>query len=165
MKNNKSKKDNNSSLSKRKSNFIPLRQAMDKIFDESFLNTFSLDDWKIPSFDFPKMKMDFPKVDISEKDNKIKIEANVPGIDPENIDIEMGEDWIPISGRIEKEEKEEKKDKYSRYEREEGEFYREFSLPLVNPDKANAVVKDGVLTIIVPKIAGQKKKKISVSKK
>jgi HSP20 family protein len=166
MHNSDKKRNNNSNMVKRDVSFVPLRQVMDEIFDRSFLDTFSLGDWKMPSFDFPKMKMDFPRVDISEKDKEVKIKANVPGINPNNINIQMGEDWISISGRIEKEkEKGKKEDKYYRYEREEGKFFREFSLPVVNPDKAEAIVEDGVLTIKAPKIADKKKKKISVKKK
>jgi len=107
----------------------------------------------------------FPKVDVEETDNEIKVTANIPGINAENIDIEVGDDYLSLSGKIEKENtKEDKKGKIYRYEREYGEFRREFALPArVNKDKIIAKAKNGVLTITLPKSEEEKKKKIKVA--
>jgi HSP20 family protein len=90
--------------------------------------------------------------------------ANVPGIDPEKIDIEVGEDYLSISGRIDKEVKDEDKNgKVYRYEREYGEFRREFSLPArVNKDNIVAKAKNGVLSITLSKSEEERKAKVKV---
>jgi HSP20 family protein len=106
----------------------------------------------------------FPKVDVSETDTEIKVVANVPGIDPEKIDIEVGDDYLSLSGRIEKEVRDEnQKGKVYSYEREYGEFRREFSLPArVNKDGIVAKAKHGVLSITLPKSEDERKTKVKV---
>lgn len=105
----------------------------------------------------------FPKVDVSETDNEIKVVANVPGIDPDKLNIEVGDDYLSLSGKIEKENKDEKDGKVYRYEREYGEFRREFALPArVKADQISAKAKNGVLTITLPKSEEEKKHKVKV---
>lgn len=105
----------------------------------------------------------FPKVDVSETDNEIKVVANVPGIDPDKLNIEVGDDYLSLSGKIEKENKDEKDGKVYRYEREYGEFRREFALPArVKADQISAKAKNGVLTITLPKSEEEKKHKVRV---
>ena len=109
------------------------------------------------------VSMTFPKVDVSETDNEIKVVANVPGIDPEKIDIEVGDDYLSLSGKIEKENKDEKDGKVYRYEREYGEFRREFSLPVrVNKNGIVAKARNGVLSITLPKSEDERKARIKV---
>ncbi len=106
----------------------------------------------------------FPKVDVSETDNEIKVVANVPGIDPDKLDVEVGDDYLSLSGKIEKETKDEdQKGKVYRYEREYGEFRREFALPArVKASAITAKAKNGVLTITLPKSDEEKKHKVRV---
>lgn len=106
----------------------------------------------------------FPKVDVTETDTEIKVVANIPGIDPDKVNVEVGDDYLSLSGKVEKETKDEdKKGKVYRYEREYGEFRREFTLPSrVDKDKIVARAKNGVLTLTLPKIGDEKRKKISV---
>ncbi|MBU6430882.1 MAG: Hsp20/alpha crystallin family protein [Patescibacteria group bacterium] len=141
-------------------NVVSLRDMMNKMIEESFWDPFDIVSSNLSMM--PEKKMSFPKVDISETEKEIKITANVPGIDSDKIDIDVGDDYISISGRTEKEE-EEKDKKIYRYEREYGEFRREFSLPVkVKKDEVSAKVKNGVLTINLPKIEEEKKSKIKV---
>lgn len=85
--------------------------------------------------------------------------ANIPGIDPKNINVEVGDDYLSLSGKIEKEDRGIKKGKIYRYEREYGEFRREFSLPTrVKKDGIVAKSKNGVLTIMLPKSEEEKKR-------
>lgn len=106
----------------------------------------------------------FPKVDISETDKEIKVVANVPGVDLDKLEIEVENDMLIISGKIEKEE-EQKDEKFYRMERRYGEFMRQFVLPTkVDADKVDAKIKNGVLTIILPKIGKESKKKVKVEK-
>lgn len=106
----------------------------------------------------------FPKVDISETDEAVKVVANVPGVDPDKIEIEVNDDLLTISGAVEKQQ-EEKNEKFYRFERGYGEFRRQFGLPAkVDPNKVSAKVKNGVLTIILPKTEKELNKKIKVEK-
>jgi HSP20 family protein len=106
----------------------------------------------------------FPKVDVSETEDEIKVVANVPGIDPDNINIEVGDDYLSLSGTIDKEGMDQNDEAMIyRYEREYGEFRREFSLPArVNKDKIVAKAKNGVLSITLPKSEEEKKQKVKV---
>lgn len=145
--------------------FMSLRDAVSRLFDESFLDSHfdNFHDFSLPSL-ARKIYPAFPKVDISETDSEIIITANIPGIDPDKINIEANENMLILNGRIEKEE-EEKNKKFYKYEREEGEFRRELSLPSpVKSDEVKAKIKDGVLTIILPKTEETRKKRINIEK-
>ncbi len=105
----------------------------------------------------------FPRIDISETVDEVKVAMEIPGVDPENIDVEVKGDWMRVRGRTER--KIESKEKPYRYERTYGQFSREFTLPArVRDDQAKAVYKDGVLSITLPKIEEDKRKKISIEK-
>jgi HSP20 family protein len=106
----------------------------------------------------------FPKVNISETADALKVVANVPGVDPDKLEIEVDNDILTIAGSVEKED-EEKDEKFYRFERGYGEFRRQFVLPAeVLADNVEAKVKNGVLTIILPKAQKDSKKKIKVEK-
>lgn len=138
---------------------LSLREAMGRLFDESFWDPFEegglLADGRGQTL--------FPKVDISESDREVKVVANVPGIDPEKVSVEVDEDSLTVSGTIE-EEKEDGDARHYRYEREFGEFRRDFLLPSrVDPSKVSAQSRNGVITITLPKVAdGGGKKKVRI---
>jgi len=105
-----------------------------------------------------------PDVDIFEDGNDIVVKAEIPGMKKENIEVNLTDDMITVSGEKKNEEKVEKKD-YYRIERSYGSFTRSFRLPKdVQTDKARATFKDGVLEIRVPKTAEaiSKEKKIPI---
>jgi len=105
----------------------------------------------------------FPKVDVSETDNEITVTANIPGINPDKLNIEVGDDYLSLSGKIEKENRDEKNGKIYRYEREYGEFRREFALPArVKADAITAKAKNGILRITLPKSEEEKKQRVKV---
>lgn len=134
------------------------RDLLNWFFDDGFLATDDLFGSILP------LKAVFPKVDISETDENIKVVANIPGVDPDKIEIEANEDTLTISGSVEK-EKEEEGEKFYKFERGYGEFRRQFSLPArIDQDKITAKVKNGVLTIILPKSEKELKKKVRVEK-
>ncbi len=140
---------------------LSLREAMGKIFDESFWDPF--DDRGL--FSNEGSMNTFPKINVSEGEKEIKVVANIPGVDPEKINIEVDEDSLILSGQIE-EEKESKGEKHYRFEREFGEFYRDILLPAkVNPDNVLAQAKNGVITINLPKsVDKESRKKIEIKK-
>ncbi len=142
-------------------NLLSLREAMNRLFDESIWDPFDQFDSFRPS---AHRVAGFPRVDISEDDQLITVKADVPGIDPDLIDIEVDGDALFISGRSESQAEEKGKEFY-RVERESGQFQRVIYLPArVEADKATAEIKNGVLTISLFKAEGPKKKKIQIKK-
>ncbi len=108
---------------------------------------------------------DVPRVDVSETDTEVKVVANVPGINPEDINIDVQDNWMTISGKSEREVETDKSTRPYRYERFFGEFRREFTLPdRVKEDQVKATCKDGVLTITLPKVEGEKRGKVKTKK-
>ncbi len=103
-----------------------------------------------------------PSVDIKEKEGKIIVDADIPGVEKGDISINIRGDMLEISAE-KKEEKEEKEEGYIRRERTYRKFYRSIPLPAqVDTEKVNATFKNGVLQVEMPKIAGEEVKKIEV---
>jgi len=92
-----------------------------------------------------------PAVDIKEEINKFIIEADIPGVAPEEVDITIGNNVLTIKGERSS-NNEIERDKYKRVERTHGSFYRRFSLPdTADLDNVSANGKNGVLLITIPK--------------
>jgi len=103
-----------------------------------------------------------PAVDIKETKNEFLIHADIPGVDPDDIDVHMEDGMLTIKGDRESETKEEREG-YKRIERQRGSFYRRFSLPdTANADKISAKSKNGVLEITIPKQEKAQARKIEV---
>ena len=104
----------------------------------------------------------WPAIDVAEQDNAIVVRAEVPGCKAEDIDISVFNNKLTISG--EKKLTEEKKEKgYYHVESSYGSFRRELTLPTdVDQKKIEAVCKDGVLSITLPKAAKSKAVKVKV---
>ena len=104
-----------------------------------------------------------PPVDIKETDGSYVFHMDVPGMKPEDLDVELHEGVLSIRGSRTEEKKEEDKG-YVRTERRQGSFARQFRVPSnVQADSLKAEVKDGVLTIEVPKGTEQGARKVTVS--
>lgn len=94
-----------------------------------------------------------PRLDISESDQEIRINADLPGLDEKDIHLSVENNQLTISGE-KKFESEEKDRTYHRVERRYGSFSRRIGLPEnVEVDKIDASFKKGVLMIIIPKPA------------
>lgn len=161
MKINKRKKDDQKSVEAYtpQSGPLSLREAMNRLFDESIWDPFDHFGSLWPSNDEEGF---IPRVDISESEQEVTVTADVPGVDPDKIEIEVDEDSLVVSGESEREEKEEKKSYYC-LEREYGQFRRVISLPArIDPEKVKAQVKDGVLAIKLPKIEESKRRRVKV---
>ncbi len=106
-------------------------------------------------------RIDFPYVNIYEKDDVVTAKAIVPGIKSGDIEIELLDNNLVLQGN----RKSDYEDKpYIRKERSFGEFKKIVKLPYrVDRNKINASLKDGVLTITLPKAEEAKPKKISIS--
>lgn len=104
-----------------------------------------------------------PSVDIKEESGKFVLQADIPGVKPEEIDVSMEDGVLTIKGEKKTEAKTEQKG-YKRVERTYGSFYRRFSLPdTANADAISAKSKHGVLEIVIPKREAVKPKKINVA--
>jgi len=103
-----------------------------------------------------------PDFDIAEGDDHFSVKADLPGIDPKNLDISLAGNVLTIRGE-KREEREEKNGRYYTMEREFGSFSRSFMLPSdVKEDGIEASYKDGVLRVNIPKSERAKQKKIPV---
>jgi len=103
-----------------------------------------------------------PAVDIKEDGQQFLIEADIPGVDPKDIEIHMENAVLTIKGERQSESRQETKD-YKRVERIHGSFYRRFGLPdTADPEKVAASGKNGVLQITIPKRAVAQPRKITV---
>jgi len=122
--------------------------------------TKSLDNkWDVNTSDW------LPNIDVVEEPNQFIIKADIPGVDPKDIKINMEQNILTIEGERESEHKE-KKENFVRYERAKGSFYRRFTLPeAVDADKIRAKSKNGVLEITVPKTNKSISRKIEVEEK
>jgi len=131
------------------------KNRLNRLFDESIFPTHRADDtaglsnWN-------------PVVDIFDQDGNIVITAELPGVDKENVTVDIKERLLTLSGERSG-ESEVKEDNYYRRERVYGRFERSFTLPgNVDSEKITAEFKDGVLKIEVPKPADMSPKQITI---
>jgi HSP20 family protein len=103
-----------------------------------------------------------PAVDIREEKDAIVISAELPGMKPEEVNVSVDGNLLTISGER-KFEHEQKEEGYRRIERSYGSFSRSFTLPdTVAIDRLDAEMKEGVLTIRLPKTEKAQPKRIAV---
>ncbi len=106
----------------------------------------------------------FPELDMKETKDAFVFKADLPGIKESDIEVNVSENRLTISGRRE-EEQEEKGEAYYACERRYGSFTRSFALPVgADIEHVKAELKDGVLSVIVPKTAGTVGKKVPIGK-
>ena len=124
----------------------------------SALNIFDeLDDWT------GIKKFWSPEIDVTEDDNNIILEADVPGLDKDNVELDLKDNVLTLKGTKEiKREKEGKK--FHRYERSTGSFSRSFVLPdNIKKEEIQAEFDKGVLKITVPKTQKEVPKSIKIN--
>lgn len=91
----------------------------------------------------------WPEVEVVEREGKVIVRADLPGINKEDVTVEMTDDGIVLKGER-RQAHEEKRDGYYRSERSYGSFYRAIPLPgEITPESAEATFKDGVLEVTV----------------
>lgn len=92
-----------------------------------------------------------PRVDIKEEASRFVIYADLPGIDPQDIEVQMDKGILSIKGER-KSESTSETERFSRVERRYGSFHRRFALPdSADPDGVAASGRNGVLEIVIPK--------------
>lgn len=103
-----------------------------------------------------------PRVDVKEEAERFVIFADLPGVDPKTIEIQMDKGILSIKGER-KAESVADNGRYARVERAHGVFYRRFALPdTANPDGIAANGRNGVLEISIPKKAETTPRRIEV---
>jgi HSP20 family protein len=110
----------------------------------------------------PSVESYFP-VDLYETKDEVVVEASLPGVKPEDIDISVTGQLVTVKGEA-KDDHEEKAENFYRHERRHGTFVRQFSLPTeVDADKAQANFEHGVLELRLPKSESMKPKSIKIN--
>jgi HSP20 family protein len=103
-----------------------------------------------------------PALDVTETKDNLIVKAELPGIDPKDVEISLSGNVLTIKGE-KKQEKEEKDENYHLVERRYGSFVRSIRLPVeVQEDKIEASYKNGVLKVVLPKSEKAKRKEIKI---
>lgn len=137
---------------------ISLRDAMDRLFEESFVAPFG--GWPMQASEARTLALD-----MYETDDDLVVEASLPGLSPEDVDISVVGNTLTIKGEV-KHEAEEEKGKYYCRERRYRAFHRTVNLPVeISSDAAEAVFEHGVLKLTFPKVEQAKPKRIEVKVK
>jgi HSP20 family protein len=113
-----------------------LRERLDRVFDD--LTNGKRKAWRL-------------SVDVIEEDDRYVMRADLPGIKPDDVKIEVSDDTLTVSGEH-AETKEEEQENYVRRERRYGSFSRSMALPHgMKADDVEATIEDGVLEISIPR--------------
>jgi HSP20 family protein len=122
----------------------PVKQIFDRLFEGSlFQNT--ADESSVVTSQW------VPRVDIKEEADRFLLYADLPGVDPQDIEVQMDKGMLTIKGER-REEGVSETERYSRIERRHGVFHRRFALPdSADPEGISASGHNGVLTISIPK--------------
>lgn len=137
---------------------LSLRDAMDRLFEESFVRPFRTWPWSIDG------GVSVP-MDMYETDENLIITAVVPGLKPEDVDISISGNTLTIKGEFRAEE-EGKRGNVHFQERRYGKFQRSVTLPsTVDTEKVEAAFENGILKVTLPKTEEAKPKHIPVKVK
>jgi len=139
------------------SDLVSLQDAMDRLFEESFVRPSShlLTPWGLKSL----------AIDMLDTKDEVMVVTSVPGAKPEDIDISIVGNTLTIKGEIKMEEKI-SKENLIRQERRYGAFTRSIGLPAgLNADETEATFENGVLTLHIPKLEETKPKAIKIKAK
>ena len=133
---------------------MTLRQAMDRLFDDEYRPS----SWMSGGLDRPALPLD-----VTTSDDALTIEAALPGIRPEDVDITIENGTVRISGKTADERKAEE-GSYVVQEIRRGSFSRTVTLPNgLEADKASASFENGILRLEIPKAEQVKPRQIKIS--
>lgn len=140
-------------------------EEMEKLFDSFFPRG-----WLQPRlWDWPgvgEMSTPFagrmPRVDVIDRDEEVLVRAELPGVEKDDLDVTVTDDAVTLKASTRHQKQEEKGD-FHRCEISRGDFTRSLSLPAgVDAEKARATFRDGLLELVLPKLARQGKRRIEV---
>jgi HSP20 family protein len=133
---------------------VTLRQAMDRLFEDSFVSPLS---WRTLNGETSTAALD-----VHQTDDEIVVSASLPGLKPEDVDITITGQTLSIRGEFKADEKV-NRDQYLYRERRYGSFNRQLQLPVrVRGDAATATFENGVLTLRIPKAEEVKPRQIEI---
>ena len=137
---------------------MTLREAMNRLFEESFLRPGAPGLQEQGGFNTP--------VDVYETADKVMLKAAVPGVNPEDIDVTITGDVLTIKGECKPEPESQEKRNYIRQECRYGSFTRTLTLPTaVDANQITATFENGVLTLEMPKKESVKPKTVKITAK
>ncbi|MCJ7503517.1 MAG: Hsp20/alpha crystallin family protein [Acidobacteriia bacterium] len=139
---------------------LATEREFDRLFREAFSPPFGQREGELSTRAWA------PAVDIFETENSIVLKAELPGVDPKDVEVRVEDNTLYLKGER-KFENETKEENYHRIERSYGSFARSFALPnSMDAEKVAAEYQDGLLTLTLPKREEAKPKtiKINVSK-
>ena len=123
----------------------PLGQLVDRLFEGSLFRAGSSDESSVVTSQW------IPRVDIKEEADPFVIYADIPGVEVDDIEVQMDKGMLTIKGERHAENRTES-ETFSRVERRHGSFHRRFALPdSADPDGITASGRNGVLEIVIPK--------------
>lgn len=139
--------------------FYRFQHEMNRLFDEVYSSLPFAGDGSFPGD--ARIKMD-----MRETDSALIVEADLPGVADDDIDVQLTDNMLTIRGEKRHERKEDRGEDYHFIERSYGAFSRSIPLPYdVDPDSVDAVFKDGVLTLTMPKPEGAKERRRRIAVK
>lgn len=105
----------------------------------------------------------WPSVDIYQTDNEIVLRADLPGVDPKNVDIHVSDHSVTLKGEVQQSEEFKQENAY-RVERRYGSFLRTIPLPSqVDPDRATAQFRQGILEVHLPRTGTDRGRRIPIN--
>lgn len=136
---------------------VSLRQAMDRLFEESFVR---------PSRALTLIgEGAHPLIDMYQTPKEVVVKASLPGVKPKDVEISITDDALTIKGET-KGEEEVKRENYLYREHHYGSFVRSIALPHgIEAEKAEATSEDGILTLTIPRAEEAKPKTIEIKAK
>jgi HSP20 family protein len=135
---------------------VSLRDALDRLFERRLAQSFS--DWPERAESGRAVS-----VDVYESNGNVVVNAELPGLKPEDVDISLSDNRLTIKGEFQSEDEGERGNVYYQ-ERHYGKFERSFTLPTgIDTDAIDAEFEDGVLTVTLPKPEEAQPKKIPVT--
>ncbi len=133
---------------------MSLREAMNSLLEDSFVS---------PRVVRGQQNLSMP-LDVAETKDAYLVEAVLPGLKPEDLDITIQDNVLTITGEIRQEQRGGEKANYHRVERRYGRVARSVSLPSqVDSDKVQATLSNGILRLEIPKAESVKPRKITVN--
>ena len=137
--------------------FVSLRDAMDRLFEDSFIRPTTYSGITAGQIAVP--------VDLWETNDAYHLRADLPGLTPDAIDINVTSEAVSLSGET-KTQSDVSSDGWLRQERRAGKFQRSFTLPMqIDPNKVQASFENGVLDLVLPKADQVKPRSIKVNAK
>ena len=142
--------------------FFRLQHEMNRLFDDAF-SGFA----PAPRLSAETAELRSPRINIRETETALEVEAELPGVDEKDIDVELKDNVLTIRAEKRMERKDDKEGDYRLVERSFGSFVRSIPAPFAaDPDAVEATFRNGVLNLTLPKPpeAVSKSRKIAVKR-